>query len=97
MKDESTISQNLSITTKCNVGSRNKRITNRNAIIRDILYRTVTFVMSLYFTICLIRTITYETDGITPRNTSEQVAYLIMFICAMFLLTDLLIDDEETD
>ena len=96
MKDESTISQNLSITTKCNVGSRNKRITISNTIIRNVLYRTVTFFMSLYFTICLIGTITYETDGITPRNTSEQVAYLIMLICAMFLLTDLLIDDKET-
>lgn len=96
MKDESTISQNPSITTDCNMGKRNEGITISNTIIRNVLYRTVTFVMSLYFTICLIGTITYETDGITPRSTSEQVAYLIMLICAMFLLTDLLIDDKET-
>lgn len=97
MKDESTISQNLSITTKCNVGSRNKRITNRNAIIRDILYRTVTFVMSLYFTVYLIGTLTYEIDGITPRSIGDQVACLIMFICVTFLLTNLLINDKKID
>ena len=72
-------------------------ISSINTTLWNILNRTLTFVMSLYFTVCLIGTLTYETDGITPRNTSEQVAYLIMLICAMFLLTDLLIDNEGAE
>ena len=90
MKDESTISQNSSITTKCNVDSRNKRITNRNTIIWDILFRTLIFILGLRFTILIYFSFFEDIPFI------EGISYTILFFCAIFLLTKLLIDDKET-
>lgn len=93
MKDESNILQNYSDITKCNVDKRNKRITNSITILWGILFRTLTSIMSVYFTISMIMNLAYKPDG-SPRLVITQMAYCIIFFCVTFLLTKLLINDR---
>lgn len=87
MNNESNILQNHSVITKCNVGKRNKRSTNSTTFLWNSLFRTLTFIFGLRFTI-LIYSGFFEDIPLI-----EGISYTILFFCAMFLLTKLLIDE----
>jgi len=91
MKDESTISQNFSITTKCNVDKRNKRNTNSSALLWNILFRIILLFFSIQFTVSWYH-LFLENQFLT-----KAIGYTLIFICGVVLLSDILIDDEETD
>jgi hypothetical protein len=92
MKDESNILQNSSVTTKSDLGDKGESVIDYATILRNILFRTLTFVMSI------------ELTGQWYYNFMQKqqwaytgFAYTLPFICVVVLLSDLLIDDEETD
>jgi Ca2+/Na+ antiporter len=92
MNNESSILQNHSVVTKCNVGENNKRHSNIITFLWNILFRTLTFILGLRFTI-LIYFIFFE-----DISFIKGIFYTCLFFYIMFLLTKLLIiDDEETD
>jgi len=91
MKDESTISQNPSITTKCNVDKRNKRNTNSTTVLWNILFRVLTFFMSIQLIVNWYYVFMHD------LFLTEGLAYTLIFVSVIVLLSDLLIDDEEID
>ena len=91
MKDESTISQNHSITTKCNVDKRNKRNTNSTTVLWNILFRIISFIFSIQLTVYHYHLF------LENQSLTKAIGYTLIFICGVVLLSDILIDDEETD
>ena len=91
MKDENTISQNPSITTKCNVDKRNKRISNSIPTLWNILFRIISLIFSIQFTLYWYHLF------LENQSLTKAIGYTLIFICGVVLLSDILIDDEETD
>jgi hypothetical protein len=91
MKDESTISQNPSITTKCNVDKRNKRNTNSTTVLWNILFRIISLIFSIQFTVYWYHLF------LENQSLTKAIGYTLIFICGVVLLSDIIIDDEETD
>ena len=89
MKDESNILQDSSVTTESNVGREGT--VDYATILRNILFKSLTFVMS----IALTKQFYY--NFMCDQPASKAFGYTLMFVCAVNLLSDLLIDDEETD
>ena len=90
MKDESNILQNSPVTTKCSMDGR-ERNNYYVSVLWNFLFRTLTFVMSIGLTA------QFYYNLMCDQPTSKAFAYIMMFVCAVILLSDLLIDDEETD
>jgi len=91
MKDESTISQNFSVVTDCNMDKGNKRISNSSALLWNILFRIISLIFSLQFTVYWYHLF------LEHQFVTKAIGYTLIFICGVVLLSDILIDDEETD
>ena len=92
MNNESNILQNHSVVTKCNVGEKIKRHSNITTFLWNILFRILTFILGLNFTILIYFGFFEDISFI------KGIFYTCLFFYVMFLLTKLLIiDDEETD
>lgn len=89
MKDESNILQDSSVTTESNVVREGT--VDYTTILRNILFRSLTFVMSIQLTV------QFYYNFMCDQPASKAFGYTLMFVCAVNLLSDLLIDDEETD
>lgn len=89
MQDESNILQNCSVITKFNVDRR--RISNSNAVLWNILFRVLTFIFSIQATVYWYH-LFFDKYFIT-----EVMGYTLIFICGAVLLSDLIIDDKETE
>ena len=89
MKDENNILQNNPIIAQYNMGRG--RAVDHATILRNILFRTLTFVMSIELTVQWYYNFMHE------QFVCEAFAYTLPFICVIVLLSDLLIDDKETD
>ena len=90
MKDESNILQHVPVTTECSMDAR-KRNTDHVSFLWNILFRTLTFVMSIELTVQWYYNFMHE------QFVTEAFAYTLPFICVIVLLSDLLVDDEEID
>jgi hypothetical protein len=91
MKDESNILQNSPVTTKCSMDTRNEGSSYYVTVLWNFLFRTLTFVMSIELTAQWYYNFMHE------QFVTKAFAYTLPFICVIVLLSDLLIDDEETD
>ena len=91
MKDESNILQNSPVTTKCNMAEKRERNTDYVTILRNFLFKSLTFVMSIELTI------QWYYNFVDKYFFIEALAYTLPFICVVILLSDLLVNDEETD
>ena len=91
MKDENTISQNFSVITDCNMDKRNKRISNSIPTLWNILFRIISLIFSLQFTVYWYHLF------LENQSLTKAIGYTLIFICGVVLLSDILIDDEETD
>ena len=89
MKDENNILQNNPIIAQYNMGRG--RAVDHATILRNILFRTLTFVMSIELTV------QWYYNFVDKYFFIEALAYTLPFICLIVLLSDLLVDDEETD
>ncbi len=90
MKDESNILQHVPVTTECSMDGR-KRNADHVSVLWNILFRTLTFVMSIELTVQWYYNFMHE------QFVTKAFAYTLPFICVVVLLSDLLIDDKETD
>lgn len=90
MKDESNILQNSPVTTQCSMDTR-ERNADHVSILWNILFRTLTFVMSIELTVQWYYNFMHE------QFVTKAFAYTLPFICVVILLSDLLIDDKEID
>jgi len=90
MKDESNILQNSPVTTECSM-DRRERNSYYVSVLWNFLFRTLTFVMSIELTGQWYYNFMHE------QFVTKAFAYTLPFICVIVLLSDLLIDDEETD
>lgn len=88
MKDESNILQNSPVTTKCSMAEKREGNTDHVTILRDIFFRTLTFVMSIELTV------QWYYNFVDKYFFIEALAYTLPFICVIILLSDLIIDDE---
>jgi len=91
MKDESNILQHVPVTTKCSMDTRNGGSNYYVTVLWNFLFRTLTFVMSIELTTQWYYNFMHE------QFVTKAFAYTLPFICVIVLLSDLLIDDEETD
>lgn len=91
MKDESNISQNSPVITKCSMGTRNEGSSYYVTVLWNFLFRTLTFVMSIELTTQWYYNFMHE------QFVTKAFVYTLIFICGVVLLSDILIDDEETD
>ena len=91
MKDESNILQNSPVTTKCSMDTRNEGSGYYVTVLWNFLFRSLTFVMSIELTAQWYYNFMHE------QFVTKAFAYTLPFICVIVLLSDLLIDDEETD
>lgn len=91
MKDENTISQNFSVVTDCNMDKRNERNTNSNTVLWNIFFRIISLIFSLQFTVYWYHLF------VENQSLTKAIGYTLIFICGVILLSDILIDDEETD
>ena len=91
MKDESNILQNNPVTTKCSMDTRNEGSSHYVTVLWDFLFTTLTFIMSIGLTSQLYYNLMYY------QPVSKAFAYIMMFVCAVILLSNLLVYDEETD
>lgn len=91
MKDESNILQNSPVTTECNMDARNEGSSYYVTVLWNFLFRTLTFIMSIGLTA------QFYYNFMCDQPASKAFGYTLMFICVIILLSDLLIDDEETD
>ena len=91
MKDESNILQNSPVITKCSMGRRNEGSNYYVTVLWKFLFRTLTFIMSIGLTA------QFYYNLMCDQPASKAFAYIMMFVCAVILLSDLLIDDKETD
>ena len=89
MKDESNILQDSAVTTESNVGR--KRTVDYATILRNFLFRSLTFVMSIELTV------QWYYNFVDKYFFIEALAYTLPFICLIVLLSDLLVDDKETN
>lgn len=92
MKDESNILQNSPVTTKSSMDTRNEGSSYYVTVLWNFLFRTLTFVMSIELTVQW-----YYNFMQKQQWAYTAFAYTLPFICVIVLLSDLLIDDEETD
>lgn len=90
MKDESNILQNSPVTTKCSM-VRNEGSNYYVTVLWNFVFRTLTFVMSIELTAQWYYNFMHE------QFVTKAFAYTLPFICVIVLLSDLLIDDEETN
>ena len=92
MKDENqnNILQDSAVITESNVG-RGERTVDYATILRNFLFKSLTFVMSI------VLTAQFYYNFMCDQPASKAFGYTLMFVCAVNLLSDLLIDDEETD
>jgi len=91
MKDESNILQNSPVITKCSMDTRNEGSSYYVTVLWNFLFRTLTFVMSIELTAQWYYNFMHE------QFVTKAFAYTLIFICGVVLLSDILIDDEETD
>ena len=91
MKDESNILQDSSVITKSDLGEKGERTIDYATILRNILFRTLTFIMSIELTV------QWYYNFVDKYFFIEALAYTLPFICLIVLLSDLLVDDKETD
>lgn len=91
MKDENNILQNSPVTTECNMAEKREGNTDYATILWNFLLKTLTFVMSIELTV------QWYYNFVDKYFFIEALAYTLPFICVIVLLSDLLINDEETD
>ena len=91
MKDESNILQNSPVTTKSSMDTRNEGSSYYVTVLWNFLFRTLTFVMSIELTV------QFYYNLMCDQPASKAFAYIMMFVCAIILLSDLFVYDEETD
>ena len=90
MKDESNILQHVPVTTECSMDARERNADNVS-VLWNILFRTLTFVMSIELTVQWYYNFMHE------QFVTKAFAYTLPFICVIILLSDLIIDDKEID
>ena len=91
MKDESNILQNSPVTTKSDLVEKGERTIDYATILRNFLFRSLTFIMSIELTV------QWYYNFVDKYFFTEVLAYTLLFICVIVLLSDLLIDDKETN
>ena len=88
MKDENIISQNFPVTTNCNM---DKRISNSISTLWNILFRIISLIFSIQFTVYWYHLF------LEHQFLTKAIGYTLILICGVILLSDILIDDEETN